>query len=158
MRKIIENYRGFDIEFDTEKEIFISIISDKDENSKTSSSYSSVKKYIDDYVKNNQTFKPFYIIKNPKQLFVPEKRIKITGIRKDGRFVGEDDKGNKTQISSYDESNFIIKNQINDYLLEELEQHEKMIEETRLKNNQKRNEIIGKMNIITLKEHKKSLI
>ena len=51
MKVQIENYRGWNIEFDTEKESFYchSEQHDKDENKK---SFASTKKWIDDFIKD----------------------------------------------------------------------------------------------------------
>ena len=52
MKVAIENYRGFDIEFDTDHEKFQCIITDGEE--KESRSFTAVKKFIDEYRKDNQ--------------------------------------------------------------------------------------------------------
>ena len=54
-RILIENYRGFDIEFDTNIEEFTCICSK--ENIKESSSFPAVKKLVDEYKKENSEFK-----------------------------------------------------------------------------------------------------
>lgn len=113
MKTLITTYRGFDINFDTDKEIFSCILIDTDsfkptvEDTKTSKSFASVKKSIDDYIKENGQFEPFNVIANPNS-YGSGYSVKITGIRKDGRFVGENSKGEKCHISDYQEDSFIL--------------------------------------------------
>lgn len=117
MKVKIETYRKFDIIFDTENEAFSSVINN-DANTafkdmkqlKESKSYSAVKKAIDEYIKKNNTFEPFFVrIKPSAYCFNPDmKRIKVIGIRKDGRFIGETKKGNAVQISEYEEKDYIL--------------------------------------------------
>ena len=52
MKTLIENYRGFEIFFDTDNENFYSV-SDKYDRQETKKSYASAKKSIDDYIKYN---------------------------------------------------------------------------------------------------------
>ena len=108
MSKIfIDNYRGFDIEFETINEKFQCIITD--ELVKESISFTAVKKFIDEYKKMNQDFKPFYVEQTPSNYrFKVHKKIKIVGIRKDGRFVAEDFNGDKFQISDYDIKDYML--------------------------------------------------
>lgn len=108
MKVLIERYRNIEIEFNPDKEIFETAIKDS---SKESKSFAAVKKWIDEYLKDNATFEPFYIVGKP-DLYTSNKRLKIIGIRKDGRFVAETDKGEKTQISEYDEDRFILEEEI----------------------------------------------
>lgn len=105
MKIEIEKYRGFDIEFDTDTELFdaLSDFYDKQEYKK---SFSAIKKWIDDFVKENQTFQPFYIEK-PFWDNYQNKVLKVVGIRKDGAFVAEDSEGKKQQISKYNEADYI---------------------------------------------------
>ena len=60
---LIDNYRGFDIEFETINEKFQCIITD--ELVKESISFSAIKKFVDEYKKTNQDFKPFYVESTP---------------------------------------------------------------------------------------------
>ena len=93
----IETYRGFDILFETDSERFSFNL---DEGSwRQKQSYSACKKNIDDYLKENQNFKPFEL----ESTTHPWEKITVTGIRKDGRFVIEKD-GIKDQLSTYDET------------------------------------------------------
>lgn len=95
----IETYRGIEITFNTSAERFSFSFSDEKYGEKQS--YSACKKAIDDYLKDNQNFKPF---------FAEHKQwgdvIKIIGIRKDNRFIIETN-GKKEQLSEYNEKDYI---------------------------------------------------
>ena len=100
MKILIENYRGFDIEFDTNHEIFQCICTD--EKAKESKSFSAVKKFVDEYKKDNVGFNPFWVELIPEKSYSNLKKAKIIGLRKDGRFICEDAKGQKTYIPDYE--------------------------------------------------------
>ena len=115
MKVKVETYRKFEIFFDPEDEIFSSIVRDTSkycDNSffKESKSYAAVKKAIDEFIKENNTFNPFFVTLRPdRHCYQEEKRtVKIIGIRKDNRFIAEDKNGNQIQISEYDEKDYII--------------------------------------------------
>jgi hypothetical protein len=150
---LIENYRGFDIEFDTDCEKFQCIATD--ENVKESNSFTAVKKFVDDYKKTNQDFKPFWVEPTPERYKTG--RLKIIGLRKDGRFVAENEKGEKEQVSDYNTSDYMLlkpENEIGIKLLQELKVKE---EQQRVENNSQRKQIISTLNIVTLRDHKLSL-
>ena len=105
MKKIlIENYRGFDIEFDTNCEKFQCICTE--EYVKESTSFSAIKKFVDVYIKKNQDFKPFWvetILERYKST-----KLKAVGVRKDGRFIPENLKSDEIQISDCYLNNYIL--------------------------------------------------
>ena len=101
MNVLIENYRGFEINFDNETELFSCSIDSGYK--KGSKSYSSIKKYVDDYIKDNTEFKPFKAVNIDNG-----ELINVIGIRKDGRFNYEDSKGKKHQLSDYHEKYYIV--------------------------------------------------
>jgi len=152
---LIENYRGFDIEFDSDYEKFQCEC--EDGNAKESQSFSAVKKYIDDFKKNNQDFKPFFVERNPNSHF-GGKSFKIIGVRKDGRFVSEDNDGVKGQISDYDLKDFMIVKPENGVGISKLKELNERAEKLRLGINEERKQIISELNIVTLKEYKASLL
>jgi hypothetical protein len=119
MRVLIENYRSWEIYFDTDKEEFYTVSSEYD-TQQTKKSYASAKKYIDDYLKENQNFKP---IKVQKMISINSSSEVITliGLRKDGAFMYEDAKGNKQQLTKYNEPDFFMVNSLNDGIFKELE-------------------------------------
>lgn len=119
MRVLIENYRAWEIYFDTDKEEFYTVSNEYD-TQQTKKSYASAKKYIDDYLKENQNFKPIKVQKMSSIYSVGEV-ITLIGLRKDGAFMYEDGKGNKQQLSKYNESDYFLVNSENDPIFQELE-------------------------------------
>lgn len=102
MRVLIEKYRGFDIYFNPDQEMFEV---EADSYGKCSKSFAAVKSGIDEYLKNNLEFKPFKAIAIDSGDI-----INIIGIRKDERFNYEDSKGKKQQLSDYYEKNYVVYN------------------------------------------------
>ena len=153
---LIENYRGFDIEFNTNTERFQCIATD--EETKESSSFAAVKKFVDDYKRDNQAFNPFWIEANPNDYpYGNTNKLKVIGIRKDGRFVAENDKGVKEQISDYDTGRYMLVNPKNQDLINRLKELNEKEKIQREKTAFERTEIIKSMNIVTLKDYKKSI-
>ena len=155
-RILIDNYRGFDIEFETINEKFQCIITD--ELVKESISFAAVKKFIDEYKKTNQDFKPFYVESTPSSYnYKDPKKIKIIGIRKDGRFVAEDLNGNKFQVSDYDIKDYMLYvpenekalNQLSELKQKERNQYDEIQRERIL--------ILSTVKITTLADLKKTL-
>ena len=150
---LIETYRGFDIEFDTNCEKFQCICTE--ENVKESTSFAAVKKYVDDYKKANQDFKPFWIESVPERY--KRGKLKVIGVRKDGRFVAENSKGDKIQISDYDLNDYMLLKPENEMAMNKLSELKAKEEQQRLENNETRKLIISEINIVTLKDYKKQL-
>ena len=151
---LIENYRGFDISFSTHLSKFICAITS--DMLKKSESYESIKKYIDEYKKTNQDFNPFYVIPNPSSYY-GKGRLKIIGIRKDGRFITEDENGKKNQLSDYSLNDYILERPENANALEQLMLLKQREEQQRLANKELKDKLISEMVIISLKDYKKSL-
>ena len=150
---LIENYRGYNIEFNTGSGTFRCVISD--DLSKDNISFSSIKKFIDDYKKTNSDFTPFFIEKNYVDTGLgnnKNERLKVIGIRKDGRFVAEKDSGEKFQITDYDSRGFILYKDENQPFMEKLNELDEKRERQRLENNKARKEIISCMNIVSLSD------
>ena len=142
----IETYRGFDILFEPQSERFTFAL---DEGSwTTKQSYSACKKNIDDFIKNNNNFKPFYAIKKDAI-----RKVFVTGIRKDNKFVFDDG-----ILSDWDEKYYILHEESFDNLIDEYnklyEEFEKIKEEYYSKVNELKSKITGK----TLVEYKKELL
>jgi hypothetical protein len=152
MKVEIEIYRGWSISFDTEKETFYchSEQYDSEEKKKT---YSATKKWIDDFIKENQTFKPIWIEAKPSA-YISDKKIKLIGIRKDGRFVFEDENGNKKQLADYNEKDYILCNPESQKHREEAIKIDLELEALRLK----RKDILNKISGIELVEYKKQIL
>ncbi len=101
MEVFIEKYRGWDISFDTNSEGFY-VESDGWDKREAKRSFASCKTFVDEYLKDNQEFKPIRI-----QHVSSGEEILLTGIRKDRRFPYEK-KGKKEQLSDYEEKYYII--------------------------------------------------
>ena len=153
---LIDNYRGFDIEFETINEKFKCIITD--ELVKESISFSEIKKFVDEYKKTNQDFKPFYVESNPDRYSFKNSKLKIIGVRKDGRFVAENSQGEKVQVYDYDIEDYMLYKQENEHALKLLSDLLEKVENQRVENNQIRKDIISTINIVTLKDFKSTLI
>lgn len=118
MKVKVENYRGWDISFDTEKENFYAE-SDEYDRGETKKSFAAAKKFVDDFIKENLDFKPVWVEVTANS-YRDAKKIKLIGIRKDGRFVYEDEKGEKQQMSDYNEKDYILCNPENDVFYKQI--------------------------------------
>lgn len=152
MKAEIEIYRGWTISFDTEKETFYchSEQYDKDENKK---SYPATKKWIDDFIKENETFKPVWIETKPNS-YSTKQKVKLIGLRKDGRFVYEDEKGEKQQLSEYNEGDYILYDEKNEKYKTEAARIYNQIDEL----TSERKSILAKITGIDLVDYKKQLL
>jgi hypothetical protein len=112
MKILIENYRKWEIYFDTDSEEFYTLSNQYDKEN-TKKSFASTKKYIDDYIKENSSFKPVMVQKF-ETTFSSAEIIKLVGIRKDNKFMYEDKNGKIKQLSTYDEKNYFLVNTEND--------------------------------------------
>ncbi len=115
---LIEEYRGWEISFDTEQETFycLSDVYDRDEKKK---SFASCKSFVDEYIKENNGFKEFFIESVPSFYRGYEKK-KVIGIRKDGAFTIEEKGGKKGVLSKYNEKEYVVYNQDNKSIFDEL--------------------------------------
>ena len=150
---LIEKYRGFDIEFDTDYEKFQCVCTEED--SKESKSFTSVKKFVDDYKKTNQDFTPFWV--EPTPTSYKGGKLKIIGIRKDGRFVAENIKGEKTQIPDYDTQHYMLVKPENESSLKKLSELREKEKLQAQENNEVRKKLISEIDIVTLEKYKKQL-
>jgi len=142
----IETYRGFEIFFVTDSERFS--YSTDTGSCQQKQSYAACKRSIDEYLKQNQNFKPF-----KAQSVNSGSIITITGIRKDEAFIYLDDESKSRQFSKYDEDRYIIYDGSNDKLFEEAEAKNQEIEKLlKLRNN-----ILSNVSGKKLSEYKKEL-
>lgn len=102
---LIEDYRGYPIKFSPSNESFYTDI----DGSKWSvkQSFAAVKKWIDEHIKDNYKFEQFKVVKIGN-MFGNVDKLTIISIRKDGRFVGQKENGEKEQISDYNEKDYIL--------------------------------------------------
>lgn len=119
MRILIENYKGWDITFDTYDENFYSVSNEYHAN-KLQNSYSAAKKYIDKYIEENQTFQPIRVARMATR-WSNNEEITLIGITKDNQLMYEDAKGNRKLLSKYDEGDFFLVNPDSDNIFKELD-------------------------------------
>lgn len=101
MNTLIENYRGFDIIFNSDNERFSFSLDEGNYTEKQS--YAACKKNIDTYLKDNLNFEPFFC-----RHTLSNEIIEIVGIRKDGGFTFINTDGAKSKLRSYCESDYIL--------------------------------------------------
>jgi hypothetical protein len=118
MKTEIDKYRGWEIYFDTDIEKFTAYSNVHDREIEKGS-YPTVKKGIDDFIKENETFRPFIITPLPGGY---GKGGTVVGLRKDNVLIYEDKDGKKHQLSNYDENNFMLYNEKNDVVLAKYDQ------------------------------------
>lgn len=151
MKTEIEIYRGWTISFDTEKETFY-CHSEQYDTDFRKTSYPAIKKWIDDFIKENATFTPFWI--EPNRSYYKSEPLRVIGIRKDGRFIYEDKNSNKQQLSEYSEADYILRNEDND-------RHRVLADEIQGKIDvliDEKKEVLSKITGVKLTEYKKSII
>lgn len=147
MSVLIEKYRGWDIYFEPSNEGFY-VESDEWDQKKAKRSFFSCKTFVDDYLKENNQFKPIRAqhIENGNILL-------LTGIRNDGLFTYEKD-GKKHQLSKYDLSHYIKYDPSNDPKYEAIKKWESEISKCREEIRKIRSGITG----VSLKEISQNLI
>ncbi len=152
MKVDIEQYRGWDILFDTDKETF-SCYSNQWDRSESKQSFAATKKFIDDFIKDNNTFKTVWAESKPGA-YNSDRKIKIIGIRKDGRLIYEDVKGEKKQLSDYNEKDYILYDKENEK--HRIKSNEIQIEIDNL--NKQKKLVEAKITGMELSEYKKQFI
>jgi len=151
---LIENYKGWEIYFDNNKENFYTS-SDSYDRECIKTSYAAAKKYIDDFIKDNITFEPIVIEKKDHR---GATQIKLIGIRKDGRFVYEGKDGKKEQLSEWDEKYYYLPTEENNEALKKIAEKQQIIDDISLEISALEKEIIKTPIIQQLKEKYKQLI
>lgn len=146
MTTIVETYRGYPISFDTFSEEFSCALNDMSVNKK---SFPAVKKAIDDYIKDNSKFQPFKV--HHENDF--GSTFTIVGVRKDNRFIYENNKGEKGQVSEYDERNYYLVVPENGAVYTSIAGIKSQINDLYAKIEKER----AKLKITTLKDYKKTL-
>lgn len=152
MKIKIEDYRGWSIEFDTEKESFY-CHSEQYDRDETKKSYSSVKKFIDDFIKDNFSFPRIQIQSKPSS-WKDRNILTLIGIRKDGRFIYEDKKGEKKQLSDCDEEDYILYSEENDKHYDYADKLKEKIDQLMKEKKEILNNVIG----VELVDFKKQLL
>lgn len=151
---LLENYRGFEIMFETKAGIFLCEVSDT--TMKEGSSFSAIKAAIDSHIKENGAFEPFWAESIPS-MYGRQKRILVVGIRKDSRFIIEES-GKKSQLSDYDLKDFIIVKEENKPIINEILRLGKERSDMNDMISQKVNKATSMLSVTTLKEVKDQLV
>src|SRR5690606_38678376 len=129
MRIAIETYRDWDIYFDTSNEHFFALSSSYDKQQE-SKSFSAIKKRVDDFIKENVKFKPLDIEPVPNiHRRSNRERLRVIGVRKDGRFVVETKAGDKRQLGNYELMEYMLINPENEQHWKDLKDIQGQIEE-----------------------------
>ena len=100
----IEDYKGFTIEYDPVQDKFITTLElNSVVKSPKRGSLNDLRKEIDQFIKDNLEFKPFYAYFKPEYPFETFSKKYVSGIRKDGSFViGEPSDKHKSFYSKKD--------------------------------------------------------
>lgn len=148
---LIDTYRGWEISFDTDTESFY-CHSERWDRDQKKVSFAAIKKFIDDFIKENTEFKPFVIELLPSSY--EKELLWVIGIRKDGTFMVEDGKGKKRQLSQYDEKKYILRNLANDQFRQQAKDLDEQINTLR----KEQLDILAKVTGVSLVDFKKTLI
>ena len=152
MITLITEYRGWEIFFDTDKEEFYTVSNEYDKDN-TKKYFASTKKFIDDYIKENNEFKPI-LVQKQQSMHSDGEIIKLIGIRKDGSFMYEDKNGKKQQLSKYNETDYFLINPENDEPFKKIAELEKRRDEIGSKIKEIKKTIIK----VDVKQVKKNLL
>ena len=152
MKIKIEDYRGWSIEFDNEKESFY-CHSEQYDRDETKKSYSSVKKFVDDFIKDNFSF-PRTKMQSKPSSWKDREILTLVGIRKDERLVYEDEKGDKHQLSEYNEKDYILYSEENDKHYDYADKLQEKIDQLMKEKKEILNNVIG----VELVDFKKQLL
>jgi len=133
MRVLIETYRDWNIYFDTDKEEFYTH-SESWDSDKTKRTYAAAKKFVDDFIKDNETFVPFEV-ENLGMIPSSREIIRIVGIRKDGGWMMQKSGKEPERLSQYYEKDYCLYTPDNEPIWREIKEIEDKQEELRLQKN-----------------------
>jgi hypothetical protein len=125
MKVLIENYRGWEIYFNTDGEDFYTTSNEHD-TQQSKRSYAATKKFIDDFIKENTEFRPFKIECMPS-LYKNRDVKTIVGIRKDGALVYRDKDGSKRQFRTHNEKEYFLVDPENEAIFKQIDEIEQLI-------------------------------
>jgi len=152
MKTIVDNYRGWEITFDTDTEKFTAYSNGYDRDM-VKVSYASCKSSIDEFIKENSEFRPFYIFPNIDG-YDRKGKCKVIGIRKDGAFMIEDSKGVKSQMSKYNEDGYILYTDGCEILISKYNELRKKLQDDM---ESAKKDLIEKLKPVTIKEYREQL-
>lgn len=144
MQSIIENYKGFEIRFDTDRETFLC---DIDYERSIKKSYAAIKKFISDWSKENQNFNKFKIESTPKGR--EKERLTVIGKHGNGSLTVLDSDGKSKQLSKYDFDDYMLVDEANKTYWDELNELSKRRDDL----NTVEKNIKSKFTVKTVKEY-----
>lgn len=159
MNKEIEVYRGFEITINTETGKFNSW-SDRYDTEFSKPSLISARKGVDEYIKNNNKFKPFKIQKvfnYGSEVELLGEVLTIVGIRKDSGLVYESE-GKKKYVSKSDFRYFALHDSGNTVLKEDLNILELNFDEVRKKYFSDKKALFSQVKAVPLTEKVRELV
>lgn len=120
MKVLIKNYKGWNIFFETDIDMFYTVPTQYVTDQFHCSTFSCVKEFIDKYVKSNKEFKPIHVERYPP---VGGVRVtgKLTGMAEDGHFMLEVADAEPTILSQHSELSWILINEHNNQKLDQIE-------------------------------------
>lgn len=132
----IEEYRGYEIAYDEEKDKFYCPVDNDKWDNKERKSLTAMKYAIDGHLKQNENFVPFVVIEARRYHGTPDK-LTILSRTKDGKFVYENEEGKKKSIDDYYFKDWLIYDEADEPVLRAMEiidnQIEKLQEEFKAK-------------------------
>lgn len=106
MRTKIDDYKGFEIYFDTDEGKFIIEGCDYQQ---AKPSYTSAKKFVNDFLKENNLFPEFKLVSNPTKNGWGKKEVIVQGLHSNGNLLAFDvEKQEKFQLSTYNWTDYIF--------------------------------------------------
>lgn len=149
-------YRNWDIYISNESGRFI-IENDAAESEIQKPSLDAAKAFVDDFIKRNAVFEPFLVEKVDRDGMLDDWRKegprKVLGIRKDGRFILENSKGEKEQLGENYTDGWALFNPENTAIRAEIEAIEAELAEAGKPYKQRIKAAKNRLRITTLKQH-----
>lgn len=157
MRTKVDDYKGFEIYFDTYEGKFIIEGCDYQQ---AKPSYASAKKFINDFLKENNFFPEFKLTSNPAKNGWGKKEVIVQGLHSNGNLLAFDvEKQEKFQLSTYNWDDYIFPEDLEkcDYDAEKvakLEERKRIEEEKSKEEEEKRAQEKTKSELVTLQKLK----
>lgn len=106
MKTKVDDYKGFEIYFDTDSGKFIVEGCDSQDEKP---SYNSAKKFVDDFLKENNMFPEFKLTNHPRKRMWGKKDVTVQGLHGNGNLLAYDEeKQERFQLSTYNWNDYIF--------------------------------------------------
>lgn len=132
MKTKVDDYKGFEIYFDTDDGKFIIEGCDRQD---TKPSYNSAKKFVDNFLKENNMFPEFKLTSNPRKHGWGRKDVIVQGLHGNGNLLAYDEeKQEKFQLTTYNWDDYIFVDDLKScgYDSDKVERLEAKLEKLRL--------------------------